>query len=382
MRRVVVFVFLSLVQVSYGRAQAFVAGEGADFEWRVMGRALFDGGLFFGDKTDLGNGMTFADGRIGVVARFLQEWDGKIEFGYSAGRMSIRDVFVGYSRGNSRLQAGHFFEPFGIEGRVGTADYRLMNGASTAMLFGDKRKLGVAYLYTARSYTAVAGFFGDTDTDNSRAEDEGYAVAGKLTYRPLFGDDRLIHLGLSGRFSEHGKSERALYAYKGGVPTNVLSSTANQFLYAAVPDLVNQWKWGADLIWLWNGLYLQGEYNRVSVNRASSLKNYAAQGAYVQAGILLLGDRRYPYSSAQGWVSNPGAGNLELLLRYNVTDLNDDAAEIRGGKLQDVTLGANYFINRYVAVRLNYVHASVDENGFYGAEESFDYVQARLQLNF
>ncbi len=373
---------LFLAQFLLCRAQAFVAGEGNDFEWRISGRAMFDGGLFFSDKTDLGNGMTFADGRIGVTARFLQNWDGKVEFGYSAGRMSIRDVFVGYNEGHSRLQVGHFYEPFGIEGRIGTADYRLMNGATTAILLGDKRKLGVAYSYTAPACTAAAGFFSDTDVDNSQAEDEGYTLAGKFTYRPLFSEDRVVHLGLSGRFSEHGKSERDLYTRQGGVPTNVLNSMANQFLNVAVSDLVNQWKWGADLIWVRNGLYLQGEYNQVLINRTFSLKNYAAQGAYVQAGILLLGDRRYPYSPAQGWVSNPGAGNLELLLRYNVTDLNDEAADIRGGKLQDVTFGANYFINRYVAVRLNYVHASVDENGFYGVGESFDYVQARLQLNF
>ncbi|MDL2251739.1 hypothetical protein LJC12_02700 [Odoribacter sp. OttesenSCG-928-J03] len=363
-------------------AQSFVKQEGGDFEWRITGRAMFDGGVFFSDKTSLGNGLVFTDGRIGITTRFLKNWEGKIEYGYSGGKMGIRDVYIAYNRGNSRLQAGHFFEPFGIEGRMGSADYRLMNAAPTASTFMERRKIGVAYSYDVKPFTLVAGFYSDADIDNIKDDNEGYSIAGKFSIRPVYEEDRLMHVAASFRFSEHDQTERGEYIYKGGVPTSVLSSSKNQFVKATITDMINQWKFGIDMIMIYKNTYLQAEYSAVNANRKASVENYFADGFYAQLGVLLLGNKKYNYNSRQAWVTNPAAKNLELLVRYNRTDLNDKDSEIMGGKLQDITFGVNYFINKYVAVRLNYVHAAIDKYSAKGDKEEFDYIQGRLQFNF
>ncbi len=171
-------------------------------------------------------------------------------------------------------------------------------------------------------------------------------------------------------------------AIGGGVPTNVLKRSANQFIYAEVADAINQWKFGADLILIYDGFYFQSEYSAIKLNRKTAVHNYVSDGIYAQAGLLLLGDKKYNYDNIQGWVPNPNPKNLELLLRYNITDLNDRDAAVMGGKLKDLTIGANYFINKYVAVRLNFTHAKVDGNGHYGVAEKFNYIQGRFQLNF
>lgn len=98
-------------------------------------------------------------------------------------------------------------------------------------------------------------------------------------------------------------------------------------------------------------------------------------------GYLVWGNKQYKYNRSQGGVSNPDPKNLELLFRYNVTDLNDRQADIWGGKEQDITLGINYFINKYIGVKLNYTHMWTDSHAV-GGKEKFDFIQGRFQFSF
>lgn len=371
-------VFWAFCAGGKAEAQAFVKSEG--FEWRVIGRVLFDGGVFRSDSAALGNGVDIGDLRLGAVMRFLEDWQGRVEIGYADSKVSLKDVYIAWQRNAHTVKAGHYFETFGIENRVATTTYRLMNMSVTDKTFGDRRKLGVSYGYDVHAWTVGGGIFSDGDVDNAKSLDEGYTVAAKVTGRPVYDKEKLVHLGVSARFSEHDKAENREFVFTGGAPTSVLNKETNRFLQATVTDVVNQWRWEADVILLYGRYYIQSEWIAARVNRAG-VHDYTGKGGYVQAGYLLLGDRQYTYNRAQGWVNNPAPGNLELLLRYNVTDLNDRKAGIRGGRAQDVTFGANYFINKYVAVRLNYTCFFTDRYALNG-KETVDFVQGRLQFSF
>ena len=84
-------------------AQAFVKSSTGDFEWKMTGRALFDGGIFFSDSSRLGNGMVISDVRLGTSVRFLKNWEGKIELGYRDSKVSLKDIYVTYRRGDHML---------------------------------------------------------------------------------------------------------------------------------------------------------------------------------------------------------------------------------------------------------------------------------------
>ena len=62
-----------------------------------------------------------------------------------------------------------------------------------------------------------------------------------------------------------------------------------------------------------------------------------------------------------------------------IRDRND--AGIRGGRLTDISLGMNYFINKYVAAKINYTHMMVGNSSPKGGDD-FDLIQARLQFSF
>lgn len=378
--KTIVILFCMCMSAFAGHTQAFVKSATDDFDWRVTGRVLMDAGFFHSDSTRLGNGVVMGDVRLGALMHFLQDWTGKIEVGYAYNKVALKDTYIAYKKGDHSWKAGYYFEPFGTEIQVATTAYRLMNMSTTSTAFGDKRKLGATYTCNRKYFTVVGGIFGDTDLENSKNIDGGYTLTAQLIGRPVYDEEKVVHLGFSARFSEPDKEKKEKLIYKAGAPSYVLNKEKNTFLRAEVTHALNQWRMGADIILLYKSFYFQSEYLMAHVNRFGS-RNYTGKGLYSQIGFLLGGDRKYKYSRANGWVSNPDPNNLELLLRYNITDLNDKKAGICGGQAQDVTLGVNYFFNKYVVAKLNYTYMFTDRYAVNG-KENIDYIQARLQLRF
>lgn len=369
------FYFLS---VPFLCAQSFVKSANSDFEWRLIGRVLFDGGVFFSDKTELGNGVAVNDLRLGGTVRFLENWNVKLELGYAASKVSLKDVYIDYSVGNHSIKLGHYYEPFG-NARVGTTNYRLMTVAGVDKALGDRRKLGLSYSYNMKYFNFMGGVFSDGDVDNAKGLNEGYAVAAKFIGRPLMEDKKLLHIGVAPRFSQHDKDENRNITFSAGAPTDLLTKEAGTFVKAEVSDMINQWKLDLELIALYNKWYLQGQYLLAHVNRFGA-PDYNGKGWYVQAGYMILGEK-HNYDATCGMIVNPAPKSLELVCRYNKINLNDREAGILGGKMEDVTVGMNYFFNKYIAAKLNYARVMVGKDAPRGAED-FDLIQARVQFSF
>ena len=70
-------------------------------------------------------------------------------------------------------------------------------------------------------------------------------------------------------------------------------------------------------------------------------------------------------------------GAIELAARYSALDLADEA--ISGGRLQDTTMGVNWYLNPNMRIMLNYVHSEADVKGEDG---SADLVGLRFNIFF
>lgn len=363
------FSFPGMAQLEIGRV--------SPIEVRLIGRALFDGGLFFSDKTPLGNGVEVNDLRLGVVARMPEHWSAKLEIGFAKNKVSAKDIYLDYSRGRHLIRVGHAFETFGLEYGTGTADMKFHTHATAVRVFGDRRKLGVSYIYNGDPFSVSAGLFSDGDVENNSDEDEGFALAGRFLFRPRMTESQTLHLGASFRFSEHGKAEAGTLTFSAGAPSDLISA---RFLHAEVTQVVNQWRLGGEFLWVADRLLMQGEFVAALVNRSGPAENYTGLGGYMQMGYSLLGGS-YGYNSLAGMSRSPGMGSLELLLRYGYTDTNDKNAGVLGGKQNDLSVGAIYYISRYIAVKGSYSWVSVDRHAR-GGEEQFSMLQGRFQVNF
>ena len=366
----VLFLVSGLLRPAY--SQVLVKEGPKGFECQLIGRVFFDGGYFINDPQDLKNSFQVNDVRLGARIRFLEDWEAKIELGYGDNKISFKDVYLDYKIGTHLLRLGYYYEPFG-NSRVGTANFRFMTSATADKVLGNSRKLGLSYIYDYRWFNFMGGIFSDGDIQKSKSVDQGYSIAAKVVGRPLMSDKKLIHIGVAPRFSSSADQVR----FSGGMPTDLLDKSDNVFADAKVSQVINQWKLDLELILLYNKWYFQGQYFLNHVNRYG-IENYNGKGGYVQAGYMILGEK-HNYNAATGMIVNPAPKSLELLCRYDQVNLND--AGIQGGRLSDITVGLNYFLNKYVAAKLNYSRVMPGNTSPMGGED-FDLIHARIQLSF
>ena len=94
-------------------------------------------------------------------------------------------------------------------------------------------------------------------------------------------------------------------------------------------------------------------------------------GFTVQGSVFLTGENRV-YKTSEGKFSGvkpaknfdpegEGSGAVELAARFSRLDLED--GDVTGGVLQDVTLGANWYLNPNARVMVNYVYADLEDVG-------------------
>lgn len=102
-------ILILLVCYASVSAQLTLKSEKGDFEARLIGRVLFDGGVFFSDKTSLGNAVEVYDVRLGTVVRFLERWTGKIEMGFAKKQGVDEGIYIEYSDGKSLLTGRALF---------------------------------------------------------------------------------------------------------------------------------------------------------------------------------------------------------------------------------------------------------------------------------
>ncbi len=374
----------SKLKVNVKKGSVAIASEDGNFKFGFGGRVYMDAAGYFDDKTDLSSGSEIRDIRLLMKATLWKKWDAKINIGFADGGVSLKDVFLVYKTNkNSFVRAGHFLEPFGIEQTESSKTTKFMHAASTVEAFRPGRNLGVSYATWGKQYFWEAGLFG-SDTNNKTAGDEGYGLTSRFAFAPVQTDEGLFHIGMSGTyrtadpaFNETGDEIAKSIRYRSRAATHI---ERRRFIDAKVGAAENQVKLGFEMITASGPISLQGEYIDASVSRKSGNEDYHSKGWYAQFGWLIKGgDYKYKMKSAR--LAKPGPGSVELLARYNETDLNDSDAAIMGGKQKDLTFGCTWFVNHNILMKFNFTNVDLDEYSLNG-EENFNMIQTRLQFSF
>ena len=96
--------------------------------------------------------------------------------------------------------------------------------------------------------------------------------------------------------------------------------------------------------------------------------------------MLLGGD--YTYASSDARLGELKPKDLELVVRYDYTDLDCEEAGIFGGKMSDWSVALNYQLNKYVAFKLNYSHIKLGNHSTLASGEKINVFQGRVLLLF
>lgn len=384
-----------IVLVCSVKAQTLEIKTGTNTEDNIKitmgGRIAFDGAVYFDDKTPLGNGMTISDVRLTSKMRY-KKWDAKIDFGFSDKKVNTKDIHLIYNiNENSWVKLGYAGEQLGLENWESSAWLKFMTAAASSQVFGSGRQLGFTYVKWNKRIYYSGGFYTDSDAiTNSKEGNQGYAFVGKFSVDPVSTNDKLVHIGISGEYRngnrdglDDNKKTKRIMSYSGNLNTNVEKKKP---LDITITNVKDQYRWVTELLATAGPAFLQGEYYSIHINRKANNHSYNADGFYVQTGFLILGDKTYKYNLGDRRLKKPGDKTLEMAIRYDYTDLNDgiyNTEILKGGRMSDLSLALNYYLNKYIGFKVNYSYINLGPYNNYGTnKENINLIQGRVMVVF
>ena len=75
-----------------------------------------------------------------------------------------------------------------------TYDFRFHQSPGIVLALTNGRRMGTSILH-GKHYYASGGFFTDSDLGNVKNISQGYAIDGRLVYRPVNEEGKLLHIG-------------------------------------------------------------------------------------------------------------------------------------------------------------------------------------------
>jgi len=360
-----------------------------DFALRLGGRiqhdwAFADGsdGLDPAVVGDDASGTELRRVRLYVAGTLYERFRFKAQYDFAGGDAEVKDMYVEATEvpwvGNVRL--GHFKEPFSLE-QLTSSKYLTFQERSLADVFAPGRNAGVMVyddLLESRLTWALGAFRETDDFGMGFGEDSTYNVTARVTGTPWMRDPaHLVHLGLS--YSHKFRKDDSL-RFRQRPEAHLLGRIADTRPFAADDlDLVNPEL--AAVLGPWS---LQAEYMRAFVDTVDTGGTSPDLGGfYVQASYFLTGEHRaYDPGSgvfkrvrpARNFDLKGGPGAWELTLRYSHLDLDDEA--LRGGEVEGLTAGLNWYLAPNLRTLVNYVHSDREGGG------NADILEARFQVDF
>ncbi len=354
---------------------------------KIGGRIHTDFGFFAEDGTlerrfgDFDDGVTFRRARIEFEGDIRGNLSFKAAYDFAGGDADFRDVFLRFKKvpyaGN--LTIGQFKEPFSLEQITSSNNITFME-RSLADTLVPARNVGIMAHRTFLSdrVSGAIGVFRPTDDFGNGQGDHQYAVTGRVTGLPWYEDEgkKLLHVGLAYSHREYEDPLR--------FRARPESSLAPRLVDTGDMNVDDSDLLGAEIAWVHGPFSMQGEFVQACVDgKGAFVGNPDFWGAYVYASYFLTGEHR-PYSKSSGvfgrvvplrnFREDGGWGAWELASRFSTLDLND--GNVRGGRLNDFTLGLNWYLNPSVRIMWNYVYTDASQGG------DASIFQTRVQVAF
>lgn len=349
---------------------------------RIDFRARFQGDVRRSDALIVKEGegaLDIARRRVGIEGRLLNDIDFQIERELHRDD-PWRDVYINYGPSNAiEVQGGRFKLPFSLEENVSATNLDFIYRSRIATKLSPGRDRGVMVHGRVLKQVLVyeAGLF-EHDGDNARVASgtrvfAGRTKAGRLTVEPW-------------RSSKSPLSDlRVGLAFTGGVvPTGFpglrgRTPLGASFYQSEVWVNGNRRRTGIELRWRPGPFSVQSEYIRATDERRgqsvedTDLSALVADGWYVGGTWALTGE-----SKSRG-LDNPrrpflrgGSGAVEVAarveaLRFGSAEQNGvpssspRADVILGNSDRALTLGVNWYLNRWVKIQGNLIREDIED---------------------
>lgn len=318
-------------------------------------------------------------GRLYVRGTLYENVEFKAQYEFATGEVQVKDLYLGLKKTPiGAVRVGHFKEPFSLE-ELTSANYITFLERATNNVFAPSRNVGVMlHDHRGDRLTWAVGAFRESDNLAASEGDGKLNLTGRVTGLPIYQDEgrRLLHLGLSLSRKDLGDE---LFRFRQRPEAHQAPRFVDTGSFAA--DKVDLF--AVELAVVSGRFWAMSEYIGARAD-APQLGDPAFGGWYVESGwFLTRGDYR-PYKTSGGsfdrerpnrvFGKDGGRGAWEIAVRYSTLDLTDGA--IDGGRMDDVSVALNWYLNSASRVMLDYVTSDVDGVGDAG------FFLVRFQVNF
>jgi phosphate-selective porin OprO/OprP len=364
----------------------------------ISGVFQADGVAFSQDEESLDaygqveGGGDFRRARLGAKGAVTDRMDYFMQMDFAFfGRPTFTDLWVDFKDAGpfGTIRVGQWKQPFSLEVVSSFRYTTFMERAGTFQAFTPFRHLGIGFYdhSTDLNWTWAASYFrtGQDQFGGALSTDGGNGMAGRITHLLWYDGSSskdYLHVG-AGYFLNAPPNERArfrsipeIYVGEFVVPVGEPIGTSGQ----AVPDVANgtpffvdtgslsgtslTQSFGTESLWVRGPLSWQSEAIGTIVD-TSTVGDGFLWGGYSQVGLFLTGEHR-PYDRKAGAVDRvipfhslskycQGMGAWEVAARWSYLDLTDN--QIRGGDMENMTWGLNWYANPYCKCVFNYIHS-------------------------
>ena len=322
-------------------------------------------------------GTTISQARLALVTKY-QSWSGRVDVNFAGQKVLLSDTYIRYAYSEQGdITLGHLFDPISIGLNTASRHTSLIMPSAITFLTPVERHLGITLTQWGGRYWFSGGVYaggigGATATANHYSE--GYGVAARAAFLPIYTERDVLHLGVSAstRAPERtlDPTGSMLLAAHGGSAVDERS-----FVQTKVPNVQRYEIFGVEAAYRNTKLYAQGEF--LLTNIGYTPESHARRpedierglfvspeaygsffGGYLTASYMLRGEQR-AYSRGSATFRNtaneilPG-GNLELIARLGYLDAD------QGGRLTESIAGINWYPNPYVVLGASYTYGNMN----------------------
>ena len=409
-----------------------------NLKFSVGGRFAMDGAYIKSEYSPVNSGVAISDARVRTSLSVGENWFFTADFDFAYNQFEQKNLFGQYLWNNSWVKLGYFCEPSSMNLNTSRFNLHFINRPGVVNALGQGRSIGLAYKYGNNLFYANQGIFSENEYNDQANGSQGFAASGRWLIKPLNNDNATLHIGGTFRYAtlQTGKFEDGVLHRDLTIGTTLENNvyTPIEFLNTIVPWASSEMNISVEALAMTKKVFVRGEYLMKRIGRdrndqrlfenqlggmyswgtleswqnANPLKTINFNGGYVEAGVILKGDK-YEYDNDNSVLKGlSGKNNIELVGRYNYTNLNDitegdfyfdandkfypnfdgsipdfptGSSSIAGGAMHSFTLGLNYGVNNYIKVMLDYTHSILD-NVRYSYDKNFSILQTRVMVVF
>jgi len=323
----------------------------------------------------------YASGNITKCMEF------KVQVDLAGDEPSLKDAYLKWKKlpAVGSVTVGHFKEPFSLEELTSSKYTTFIERALPVEAFAPSRNYGVmAADGVGDNLWWAVGVFKDYGSNEAECEDGEYNMSARVAWAPWYaeGGKQLLHVGAAyslrhfdGTSGPRYRSRPEAHFMPRLVDTGTISFTDWAHLF------------GGEVALVYGPFSVQGEYIGAYLNQDGGQPgSFCLGGGYVYASYFLTGENRKYKNGAfsrvkpdKNWCEPGGYGAWEVAARYSCLDLMEGGLGDDRGRMQDVTVGLNWYLNPNMRVMWNYIHSCVDRSDF---DDEADILLMRVQVDF